>query len=93
MVLGIALASVRGATWSDHAWVSTPAWARAALTHPCLTGLPRQHLAELTVELAEPWTAAHQAALQQRRGHPRRRAAGTGPTTAWASATGSWSPW
>jgi hypothetical protein len=59
--------------------VSTPAWARAALTHPCFTGLPRQHLAALTVELAEPWTAAHQAALQQRRGHPRRRAAGAGP--------------
>jgi hypothetical protein len=35
-------------------------------------------LAALTVELAEPWTAAHQAALQQRRGHPRRRAAGAG---------------
>jgi hypothetical protein len=79
VVLGIALASVRGATRGDHAWVSTPAWARAALTHPCFTGLPRQHLAALTVELAEPWTAAHQAALQQRRGHPRRRAAGAGP--------------
>jgi hypothetical protein len=26
--------------------------------------LSRQHLAELTVELAEPWTAAHQAALE-----------------------------
>ena len=79
MVLGSALASVRGATRGDHAWVSTPAWARAALTHPCFTGLSRQHLAELTVELAEPWTAAYQAALQQRRGHPRRRAAGAGP--------------
>jgi len=79
VVLGIALASVRGATRGDHAWVSTPAWARAALTHPCFTGLDRQHLAALTVELAEPWTAAHQAALQQRRGHPRRRAAGAGP--------------
>jgi hypothetical protein len=59
--------------------VSTPAWARAALSHPVFTGLSRQHLADLTVELAQPWTAAHQAALQQRRGHPRQRAAGAGP--------------
>jgi hypothetical protein len=59
--------------------VSRPAWVRAALSHPVFTGLSRQHLAELTAELAEPWTAAHQAALEQRRGHPRRRAAGAGP--------------
>jgi hypothetical protein len=59
--------------------VSTPAWARAALSHPVFTGLSRQHLAELTVELAQPWTAAHQGALDQRRGHPRQRAAGAGP--------------
>jgi hypothetical protein len=57
----------------------TPAWARAALTHRVFTGLSRQHLADLTVELADPWTAAHQAALQQRRGHVRRRAARAGP--------------
>jgi len=30
--------------------------------------------------LATPWTAAHQGNLHQRRGHPRRRAAGAGPT-------------
>jgi hypothetical protein len=59
--------------------VSTPAWARAALSHPVFTGLSRQHLADLIVELADPWTAAHQSALQQRRGHPRQRAAGAGP--------------
>jgi len=59
--------------------VSTPAWARAALSHPVFTGLSRQHLAELTAELADPWTAAHQSALQQRRGHARQRAAGAGP--------------
>ncbi len=29
--------------------------------------------------MADPWTAAHQGALQQRRGHPRQRAAGAGP--------------
>ena len=59
--------------------MSTPAWARAALSHPVFTGLSRQHLAELTVELAQPWTAAHEGALDQRRGHPRQRAAGAGP--------------
>jgi DDE superfamily endonuclease/Helix-turn-helix of DDE superfamily endonuclease len=59
--------------------VFTPAWARAALTHRVFTGLSRQHLADLIVELADPWTAAHQAALHRRRGHARRRAAGAGP--------------
>jgi hypothetical protein len=53
--------------------VFTPAWARAALTHGVFTGLSRQHLADLTMELADRWTAAHQSALQQRRGHPRGR--------------------
>jgi hypothetical protein len=60
--------------------VSTPARARAALSHPVFTGLSRQHLGELTAALADPWTAAHQGALRQRRGHQRRRAAGAGPT-------------
>jgi DDE superfamily endonuclease/Helix-turn-helix of DDE superfamily endonuclease len=59
--------------------VSRPAWARAALSHPGFTGLSRQHLGGLIVELADPWTAARHSALRQRRGHPRRRAAGAGP--------------
>jgi hypothetical protein len=59
--------------------VSKPTWARAALSHPVFTGLSRQHLGDLITELADPWTAAHQAALHQRRGHPRQRAAGAGP--------------
>jgi hypothetical protein len=59
--------------------VSRPAWARAALSHPVFTGISRQHLGELIAELADPWTAAHQGALHQRRGHPRQRAAGAGP--------------
>jgi hypothetical protein len=50
--------------------VSTPTWARAALSHPVFTGLSRQHLGELIAELADPWTAAYQGALHQRRGHP-----------------------
>jgi len=59
--------------------VSTPTWARAALSHPCFIGLSQQHLGDLTAELAAPWTAAHQGALHQRRGHRRQRAAGAGP--------------
>jgi hypothetical protein len=59
--------------------VSKPTWARTALCHPCFTGLSRQHLGELTAELAAAWIAAHQGALHQRRGHDRRRAAGAGP--------------
>jgi hypothetical protein len=60
--------------------VSRPPWARAALSHPCFTGISRQQLGELVAELAVPWTAAHEAALQRRRGgRGRRRAAGAGP--------------
>jgi hypothetical protein len=56
-----------------------PTWGRAALSHPCFTGIARQHLGEFIAELADPWTAQHQATLAHRRGHPRRRAAGAGP--------------
>ena len=57
----------------------TPTWVRAALSHPCFTGIARQHLGALIAELADPWTAQHQAALARRRGHRRRRATGAGP--------------
>ena len=56
-----------------------PTWVRAALSHPCFTGISRQHLGDLIAELADPWTAQQQAALARRRGHGRRRAAGAGP--------------
>ncbi|MFJ3952399.1 transposase family protein [Streptomyces sp. Je 1-4] len=58
----------------------TKKWARAALSHPAFTGLSRQHLSGLIEELAEPWCALHEAALHERRGHERLRAAGVGPT-------------
>src|SRR6266511_3272427 len=45
----------------------TPTWVRAALSHPCFTGIARQHLGELIAELADPWTAQHQATLAHRR--------------------------
>jgi DDE superfamily endonuclease/Helix-turn-helix of DDE superfamily endonuclease len=57
----------------------TPTWVRAALSHPCFTGISRQHLGDLIAELADPWGAGHESALAQRRGHPRRRGAGAGP--------------
>jgi hypothetical protein len=79
LIVGVALASMGRAARVIMRGVFTPAWARAALTHRVVTGLSRQHLADLIVELADPWTAAHQSALQQRRGHPRQRAAGAGP--------------
>jgi Helix-turn-helix of DDE superfamily endonuclease len=63
----------------DHAGMRPPTWVRAALSHPCFTGISQQHLADLIAELADPWTAQHRAALGRRRGHARRRAAGAGP--------------
>jgi hypothetical protein len=58
----------------------------------CFTGISRHHLGELIAELADPWTAQHQATLAHRRGHPRRRAAGADPTSDWSCATGCWPP-
>ncbi len=78
MIAGAAAGHAWGRT-GDHAWVFKPTWARAALTHPVFTGIARQHLADLIAELAGPWTAAHEGALGQRRGHARRRAPGAGP--------------
>jgi hypothetical protein len=43
--------------------MSTPAWTHAALAHPVFTGISRQHLGELIVELADPWTVSHEGAL------------------------------
>jgi hypothetical protein len=57
----------------------TKKWARAALSHPAFTGLSRQHLGSLIEELAGPWCAVREAALYERRGHGRARAAGAGP--------------
>lgn len=54
-------------------------WARAACSHPALTGISRAHLGELTGELGPQWQAAREPALRERRGGARRRAAGAGP--------------
>ncbi|MGY5035719.1 transposase family protein [Streptomyces sp. 900116325] len=53
-------------------------WARAACSHPALTGVSRAHLGELLEELATVWDAARESELRQARGGPRRRAAGAG---------------
>ncbi len=52
---------------------------RATLSHPALTGMSRQHLGDLIVELAGPQEAQREQARHQRRGSERRRAAGAGP--------------
>ncbi|MCZ1011849.1 transposase family protein [Streptomyces lydicus] len=53
-------------------------WARAACTHPALSGVSRAHLGELFADLAAPWEAARQSALREARGGVRKRAAGAG---------------
>ncbi|MFG2980275.1 transposase family protein [Streptomyces sp. NPDC048258] len=55
-----------------------PTWARTACSHPALSGVSCAHFGELFAELAGPWEAARQSALQAARGGPRRRAAGAG---------------
>ena len=53
-------------------------WDRAALSHPALTGLPRQALGELAAGLAAAWNAQREESLRERRGGQRRRAPGAG---------------
>ena len=53
-------------------------WARAACSHPALSGVSRAHFGELFAELAGPWEAARQSALRAARGGDRRRAEGAG---------------
>lgn len=53
---------------------------RAALSHPVLTGISREHLGSLIEELAGPWVARQESALRERRGgRDRLRAEGGGP--------------
>lgn len=59
--------------------VVTQAWARAACSHPALSGISRAHFGELLEELAPQWGATRESALHERRGGGRRRAAGAGP--------------
>src|SRR6266511_3700405 len=54
-------------------------WARRVCAHHALCGISHAHLARLVNELAAPWTAHHEAALEQRRGRARQRATGAGP--------------
>jgi hypothetical protein len=53
---------------------------RAALSHPVLTGISREHLGSLIEELAGPWAARQESTLRERRGgRDRLRAEGSGP--------------
>ncbi|MFC9246231.1 transposase family protein [Streptomyces sp. NPDC057136] len=53
-------------------------WARAACSHPALSGVSRAHFGELLDEIASPWAAARESALRDQRGGPRRRSVGAG---------------
>jgi hypothetical protein len=53
-------------------------WARAACSHPALSGVSRAHFGELLEELAAPWEAARESVLRDQRGGPRRRSVGAG---------------
>jgi DDE superfamily endonuclease len=57
----------------------TKTWARAACSHPALSGISREHLGELVAELAPKWAAQQESALTERRRGERRRAVGAGP--------------
>ena len=52
---------------------------RTALSKRIFTGLPPRRLGRLVAELADPWTAAAEGRLRERRGHDRLRAPGAGP--------------
>jgi hypothetical protein len=72
-----------------HAKVARPAWARAILSHRVFTGLSRHHLAEVIVELADPWTAAHQAHCTDAAATHAAALPAPGHTSGWCSPTGS----
>ncbi|MGW3955536.1 transposase family protein, partial [Streptomyces sp. NPDC004752] len=74
---GTHVLDVRGAARVGR--VVTLAWARAACSHPALSGISRAHFGELLEEIAPRWEAARESALRERRGGERRRAAGAGP--------------
>ncbi|MFI0141939.1 transposase family protein [Streptomyces luteogriseus] len=57
----------------------TQTWARAACSHPALSGVSRAHFGELLEELAPKWQGGRESALRERRGGDRRRAVGAGP--------------
>ncbi|WP_198676978.1 transposase family protein [Streptomyces atratus] len=50
------------------------------MSHRICTGIPRRRLGKLIAELAEPWIAAQESQLCERRGRDRLRAAGAGPS-------------
>ena len=54
---------------------------RAALSHPVLAGISREHLGSLIKELAGPWAARQEPTLRERRGgRDRLRAERGGPS-------------
>jgi hypothetical protein len=61
----------------------------AALSHPILIGISREHLGGLIEELADPWLAQHESRLRDRRGgRDRLRPKEQVLITHWRSSTG-----
>ncbi|MEV6735382.1 transposase family protein [Streptomyces sp. NPDC051364] len=56
----------------------TLTWARAACSHPALSGVSRAHLGELLEELDSRWRAQRESVLHEQRGGKRRRVEGAG---------------
>ncbi|MGW2255790.1 transposase family protein [Kitasatospora sp. NPDC001660] len=56
----------------------TLTWARAACSHPALSGVSRAHFGELLEELSPRWGARRESALDRQRGGKRHRAEGAG---------------
>jgi len=59
--------------------VSRSTYARTVLSHPICTGISREHLGGLIVELADRWNSAEETRLWSRRGRDRLRGPGAGP--------------
>ncbi|MCX5063633.1 transposase family protein [Streptomyces sp. NBC_00452] len=53
-------------------------WARAACSHPALSGISRAHLGGSLEEIYPTWQARRESELHKQRGEERRRAAGAG---------------
>jgi Rhodopirellula transposase DDE domain/Helix-turn-helix of DDE superfamily endonuclease len=66
-------------TCQDAPHQPTDAPDSALLSHPELTGMPREELDEIATQLAEPQARQREQSRHARRGTERRRAAGAGP--------------
>lgn len=59
--------------------MSRSTYARTVLSHRICTGISREHLGAVIIELADRWNAGEEIRLQRRRGRDRMRGPGAGP--------------